>query len=114
MEQLEKILNKKAQLVSPSKPVIFDFSIASDQKIVVQLIEEQKIQHITNDYKEQLKELFQVNNPTLVYTPDFGKEFDQYYVSLNKNSDIWQQGRWVYFPWISTLVHILEEKDFFR
>jgi hypothetical protein len=94
------------------EPVIFDLQLASDQAGVTKLLEQHKIQHIVDDYKEQHHELYAVQNPTLVFTPDFEDSFDQYYAGLGDTKTVRSHGKWAYFPWRSTLVHILDEKDF--
>src|SRR5581483_9575365 len=75
------------------------------------LLEKGVIAHVVDDYLEQQKELFAVMNPSLVYTPDFPKKFEEYFTNLQKTPLV-KQGNWVLFPWISTLVHILPENEF--
>lgn len=109
---LKKSLNEKLSEVFDSRPIIFDFNKKSDQKASENLFASGRIQCVIDDYKEQQNELFGVKNPSMVYTPDFKKNFENYYSGIEKECPIWQNGRWVYFPWLSKLVHILEEDDF--
>ena len=111
-QELKKRLDEKATIVVGFKPTIFDFKIESDQKSANELLMSGKIQSVVDDYKEQQNELFAVKNPSMVYTPDFKKKFEDYYSALENESSVWQRGRWVYFPWLSKLSHILEENDF--
>ncbi len=69
-----------------NEPVIFDFKNEEDKKEVLKLLEEKKINWVSDDYAEQLKELFAVKN---------------------------QEGKWVFYPWLGALSHILPEDDFF-
>ncbi|MEK7616336.1 MAG: ThiF family adenylyltransferase [Patescibacteria group bacterium] len=57
---------------------------------------------VVDDYKEQLRELFFVQNPTLTFQPEKAPK---------KLPD--PGGRWVYYPWLNTIVHILPEQEFF-
>ena len=107
-EQIDNILAIRVE----SKPLIFDFCQSSDRSRANQLFSQRKIQRVSDDYQEQHLELFGVKNPSLVYTPDFKNKFEEYYKNIQNESLIWQQGRWVYFPWSSTLAHILLEDDF--
>ncbi len=94
------------------KPVIFDLSRKTDQARVRRLIATYKIKRTADDYDEQLRELFGIKNPRKVYTPEFEKEFLEYYSSLESKRPLWQHGKWVFYPWLFTLVHVVGETDF--
>lgn len=112
-EKIEKFIVDKLSVGCESKPLIFDFQNEEDLTRFSRLISENKIQYIVDDYHEQQKEYFQVSNPTLVYSPDFEKKFTEYFEDIQKKVSLWQHGRWVFFPWLSTAAHILED-DFFQ
>lgn len=97
-----------------SKPIIFSFADEQQKEKVMTLLKSGAIQHVTDDYEEQVLELFAINNPTLVYTPAFKTATGAHLATLVKQKPLWQQGNWVYFPWISTLTHILAENEFQR
>ncbi|HEX5430092.1 MAG TPA: ThiF family adenylyltransferase [Patescibacteria group bacterium] len=103
---------KKINIEFDSHPAIFDLGNEKDQKIVAELFDQKKILSVMDDYKEQLHELFAIKNPTLVYAPDFEKKFDEYYSTIEKEKSIQLHGKWVYFPWLFNLVHILDKEDF--
>lgn len=111
-KKLKKNIDEKASIIFDSVPTIFDFKTERDQKIANDLFISGKIQYVADDYKGQQDELFAVKNPSIVYTSDFKKKSEDYYSALEKEYPIWQRGRWVYFPWLSELAHILEENDF--
>src|SRR6185295_4627061 len=90
-----------------SRPLIFDLQNQSDQKKLQELFAADKIKSVVDDYKEQVHELFAIKNPTLVYTPDFEEKFEEYFAQIKTQSSLWQQGKWVYFPWLFSVVHIL-------
>ena len=109
---LEEILSQKAKLSSESKPTIFDINIKEDETSIANLLNDNKIQHVVDDFKEQLSEFFAVKNPSKVFSPTFKEELESYISSLEKEKPFQYHGKWVYFPWLSTLVHILDENDF--
>ena len=108
-QSFSELLTSKKE-ISFSSPVLFKFP--KDQEKVKTFIEKGKIQVTIDDYEEQHLELFGINNPTKVYTPTFKEEFRSYYQALGKDMPLHEDGNWVYFPWSSKLVHILEEDDF--
>ena len=109
---LKKILEEKSRINSESKPIIFNLKNQKDCLSLEALFKQNKIQQVSDDYKEQQRELFAVNNPALVYTSEFQQKFQEYFNSLTAKEPLWQQGRWIYFPWLSTLTHLLEDQDF--
>jgi molybdopterin/thiamine biosynthesis adenylyltransferase len=110
MDITQKIESAKQAI--EAKPVIFDLSNPDHQAQVSALIDQKKIQHISDDYEEELLELFGVKNPNKVYTPTFKQEFEDFFESIKKETLLAHHGRWAYFPWNSTLAHILVEEDF--
>jgi hypothetical protein len=110
-QNFKELLSLKSDKAS-SEPVIFNFTNPLDQKKVIALLEEGKIQVTVDDYEEQQLELFGVKNPSKVYTPTFKEEFQTFYEKLCKEKPIQEDGNWVYLPWSSKLVHILKEDDF--
>ena len=111
-KKIEKFIEEKGKSTAESKPHIFDLQKEKDQALLSELIEQNKVQHVVDDYQEQQKEYFQVTNPSLVYTPGFEEKFQEYFNALQEKTPLKQHGRWVYFPWISTLVHLLEDDAF--
>ena len=107
-----KTFAKKEKNKADSAPIIFDLHKRRDRQIISRLIIQSTIVHVNDDYVEQLREYFGITNPTMVYTRGFGEAFQAYLKNVQKKKPLWQQGRWVYFPWISTLSHILEDKEF--
>src|SRR4051812_36240069 len=104
IKQLEKLREK-----SPAwKPLIYAMANETDRKRIESLIEEGLIMHVIDDYEEQLRELFQINNPSLVYRPNFDEEFQRFVEDI-KLAGMALHGNWVYFPWSCTLVHILDD-----
>src|SRR3989344_225781 len=96
------------------KPILFDLALPQDIRAFKKLRSSRKIQHILDDYEEQEKELFAINNPARVYTPDFEGEFRQYLRNADRRMSRERRGRWAYFPWAATVSHILPDTDFQR
>lgn len=96
------------------QPVFFDLSKAKDRKQVNALIKKGLINQVVDEYESQLQELFQVKNPTLIFSPDFKDLFSKHLRSLKKEKPLDLQGSWVFYPWLSTLVHILSHNDFYE
>jgi len=106
-----KLVNITNQPVS-STPVFFDLSVEADRAWFAELVSSGDIKHISDDYEEQLLELYGVQNPSHVYTPTFKQEFAEYFKKLQKSKPLYQHGLWVYFPWRNTAAHILPEDDY--
>ncbi|HVM73856.1 MAG TPA: ThiF family adenylyltransferase [Candidatus Paceibacterota bacterium] len=108
---LEKIRDLKEKSY---RPIILDLSKTDHRKLLEQLIKNGTIRHVNDNYNSQLNELFAINNPSLVFQPPFSLAFKDFHKKLTDMKPEWQQGRWIFFPWSSTLVHVLEDKDFQR
>ncbi len=111
MLSLHEMLEKKDDV--GAKPIFFDLSQTADQNKLSALFADNKIQHVSDDFEEQHQELFAVRNPTIVYTAGFKEKFKKYYEELKTQKPLQEHGHWVYFPWLSKIVHILAEEDFF-
>ena len=61
---------------------------------------------VADFFEDQLEELFLIRNPRLKFHPE---EVKQEFAKSKKG-----QGKWVYFPWNNTLVHILAEQEFYE
>jgi len=113
MTELGILLKERSAQTGSSIPALFDLSNPEAIAEVAKYIETGAIQHVVDDYEEQVRELYGVKNPTLVYSPDFNAHFEEYWKNLQSKIPLWQQGVWVYFPWRSAFVHILPEVDYF-
>ena len=107
-DRLDEIIAKEFGF----KPLIFDLGKPADAERLNALIAEGAVRRVSDDYREQLLELYGVNNPPLVYSPDFKERFEEYFAALQKETELRKRGSWVYYPWSSTLVHVLPEADF--
>lgn len=110
---MDELLTALKEKDTPSRPVLFDLSLPEDQGRFKDLLASGAIQHISDDYEEQQRELFGVRNPQKVYTPSFEAEFQSFFATLGSGDALAAHGRWVYFPWRSLAAHILPEGDYF-
>ncbi|MBI2415191.1 MAG: ThiF family adenylyltransferase [Candidatus Kerfeldbacteria bacterium] len=100
---LEKERNSKNTLGN-STPVVYDLSKNKDVGKVKSLLQKKLVWKIVDDTDEQKREFYFVQNPKALNSVNRGnKKFKK----LPINS-----GRWVYYPWSGSLVHILEPNDY--
>lgn len=109
---LERALAKKANLDHGFEPVIFNLTRERDRRAVKKLLASREIRSVSDDYREQLQELFAVQNPSIVYGPDFKPRFAAYCAALAARAPLAEHGRWIYYPWLGAFVHVLPEADF--
>lgn len=98
----------------PQKPLLFDLSRANDRSKVSALLKTHAIRSVVDDYMEEQRELFAINNPTLAQSPEFEALFQKYIASITKKAPLIYHGIWVYLPWLFAISHILHEHDFQR
>jgi molybdopterin/thiamine biosynthesis adenylyltransferase len=110
MDQINKFIADIQKKPTDYIPCIFNLNKTEDKNELTELFLEGKIHHVSDDYEEQHLELFGVKNPTLVYTPEYKNKFQEYYKDIQSNLSL--NGNWIYYPWNSTLVHVLLEEDF--
>lgn len=113
MTPLETSLENLKKYHAGSQPTLFNLSVPEDKAEFEKLLISGAITQISDDYEEQQRELFGIKNPSRVYTPDFGKEFKEYYEALAAKKPLIEDGRWAYFPWRSLAAHILPEEEYF-
>jgi len=107
-----KILNRLLSHKSPTenaKPLFFNLAREGDLSSFEKLIKQGNIKFLRDTYTEQKQEYLEIKHPA--WTKDRIKEFT---IRNNKKKPEWQEGRWVFYPWLATAVHLLEEKKFFQ
>lgn len=90
------------------RPVFFNLAKTEDAENFSKLFDSEKVVRVSDDYEEQLRELFSIENPDKIFSPDFQELFQTYL----KNITLSAHGTWVYYPWNGTAVHILDEDAF--
>lgn len=72
-----------------------------------------KESEILNDiYPLQLKELFEIQNPSKIHHEEFENEQREFCRAQEEDSET--RGDWIYFPWSKTLVHSVSEDDLYQ
>src|SRR3989344_4676984 len=87
------------------RPRIFDLRKSDDRRAAMYL---RRGVHVVDTYADQIKELRIVDNPTLL------RKTSAHALRRALSAVDVRKGKWVYYPWRSTLVHILGEADFVR
>ncbi len=116
MQKLKDLLTRsqKMQDLLP-KTEFFNLGNKSEYKKLENLLKNRKEVAVIDDFEEQLRELFLSRNPHFKTNPLAGKEAAIKYVNSKKiNNSLVLLGRWIYLPWINTLIHVLEKEDFFE
>ncbi len=112
MKEAEQYIQESSIQKIGTEPIFFDLKTSKDKETLGKLFEEKKVIRVSDDYREELLELFGIEHPTEVYQSGFKESFEKYYKNIEKESPLHEQGVWVYFPWSGVLSHILYEKDF--
>jgi molybdopterin/thiamine biosynthesis adenylyltransferase len=113
-QELQTLLSQTHVADESSVPQLFELSKAGDQRQLLDLFARKCVRRVVDDYEEQLREHYAVCNPSRALLPSFADEFRLYREKAERDMPLWQQGRWAYFPWSDSVVHILEEEAFFR
>lgn len=103
---------RKASEIKSSVPQFFDLKKEGDIKKVNEILKSKMVVSVSDDYEEQMKEYFQIQNPTLVYAPGFNETWEKHLQKEKAKAPLHEQGLWVYFPWNGSLTHILEDEPF--
>lgn len=96
----------------PWKPTVFDLSAEADREALRALFAAGDVRYVRDDYEEQLREHFAFLNPTLIMGPGLEEAYVAHREALLRAAPLWQQGRWAYYPWRGTVVHVLEAEPF--
>ena len=114
LNELHKLLQKKGSAQVLNKPIFFSLEKGEGITALNELLASGNVMHVVDDYKEQLSELYAINNPSTVYTPTFKVELAEHLKATGEDNGWIEKGKWVFLPWRSTLCHVLDEKDFFN
>lgn len=101
-----------AQRTTEWKPRICDVSGANDASTLQEIM--QTSPAVVDTFAAQLKELFCVDNPIVAVSADLESAFAAFRHEREQVCEEWRQGRWVYYPWLHALVHVLEDAEFQR
>lgn len=108
-QTLKKIAHKR-----PFKPCFFRLDKKKDRDALTVLLATNEIRFVVDDFVEQCRELYAILHPTVALTPEFEKQFRDHERNVDRKTPPHMQGVWVYYPWLSTIVHLLEEQEFYE
>lgn len=110
-------LKKTAKHAVPTElaqPVVIDMSKPGAEKRLAELVADNRVHAVADNYAEQYAELLLSKNAHLyranydVQVASIAEMLDEHYGA----EEPWKLGSWVYFPWSGQLVHILAQHDF--
>lgn len=113
-ERLKKLARKARYDSENWQPIIIEMSRPGAAKKLDELLENNEIRQIIDNYDEQYAELIVSRNPQIYQSSlEIKRESLKEYLEKHfGDKKSWQLGAWVYFPWNGNLVHVLE-KDLF-
>ncbi len=91
------------------KPTLFNLSVESDAQALDKLKKDGLVLHSLDTITAQLAELYAIEHPEDAFSPELKVKTESYIAGLG---DLTQYGVWVYFPWNSTVVHVLPDAAF--
>lgn len=106
--KITNLIDNPMKSPTPTAPII----IRETQQERFDLKEFKTTHHVfrtTDLFEGQLKELFEISNPHLIYQQDFKKRQTEY---VNKRLAMGSLGNWIFFPWSGELTHILDETEY--
>ncbi len=98
---------------SEYKPAVYSLSNASDREQLIDLLRRGAVTRVVDEIHDQELEYFQVLHPDWVSLPDAETRFAAFRQKLEDRLPVVQRGKWVFYPWLSTLVHILDHDEFY-
>jgi hypothetical protein len=103
-------LQRQSELISNiSAPVFYRLNNATDKKKLEELLKTTPSITVFDEMLGQLEELVKSQNPKIKFSRNELSEAAKKHVG---NIPFEEYGVWVYYPWATRLVHILDEKEF--
>lgn len=103
------ILRKKTERERENfTPEFFRLQRETDREKFESLLSSDDI-YLHDELYDQLKELLKCRNPR---RPLSAEDYQQLIAEHIGNTDMFEYGVWVYYPWTKRLVHILDEQEF--
>lgn len=93
------------------RPVMFRPALAEDRERLEELLKRTPGIRVHDELRSQVRELVRALNPSVKWAPG---ELDQAAIDHLGSTPAFAYGVWVYYPWSSRLVHLLDEAEFAR
>lgn len=87
------------------KPIIFDLGSEDLEAVKAKY----HADRVIDTYKEQLEDLFLIQNPRHKFSQDHQADFEAFIQEHSQGRSLQTCGKWVYFPWQKVLVHYLDD-----
>lgn len=107
---LSKLIDTTSEHKKNYRPIFYNLSEPAHKQDFEQLLINQPHLHVYDHIQSQVEELIKCQQPTIVFMPPavmaeaVDKQFN------GKPTD--EYGLWVYYPWASKIVHLLNEPEF--
>src|SRR5687768_1247120 len=94
------------------EPIIINMNEVGAGQHLKELVQQQSIIRVFDNYDEQLAELYVSNNAQLFKANLEVKRnsIADYLKEHYGKTPAWKKGSWVYYPWDGSLLHVLEEE----
>lgn len=96
------------------QPEIIEMDGTAAEQKLIELLKRVPIKSVVDNYDEQYAELIVSRRPGL-YQSSYEEKVKILEVELaehHSDSDAWQKGAWVYYPWNGTLSHVIAKEHF--
>ncbi len=87
------------------KPIVFELGSQDLKAMKVKY----HADRVIDAYKEQLEDLFLIQNPRHKFTKDHTEDFEAFIQKHTQGKSLQVCGKWVYFPWQKVLAHYLDD-----
>lgn len=91
--------------IQPFEPLIFP---VNDEESLPEELEDEGPSTVLDTFSSQIGEWLKINRPSQPYSPEELEDAVEKYMSDSSNS----KGNWVYYPWLDTVVRLLDVKMF--
>ncbi|MCD6017116.1 MAG: hypothetical protein K0S53_237 [Bacteroidetes bacterium] len=108
-KKLDSFIKRNKTLDEICSPVFFRLSDSSDKIKLETLLDSNINITVFDELIGQLEELVKSQNPRIKFTKESLNEAAKKYVG---DTQFEEYGVWVYYPWATRLVHVLDEKEF--
>ncbi|MCB0700239.1 MAG: Rv1355c family protein [Chitinophagales bacterium] len=112
MEAIKSQISAKAERMSLLfEPVFFRLNNSSDKEDLQNLLDKNDDIVVFDELESHLRELIKINNPSRKIKSEEYPALIQQHLG---DTDRYEYGVWVYFPWSKKLVHLLDEHEFVK
>lgn len=108
-QKLKNFIKKNKAVEHLCSPLFFRLSNSSDKKNLEALLDSNENITVFDELQGQLEELVKSQNPKTKFTKEGLTVAAKNYIG---NTPFEDYGVWVYYPWATRLVHVLDEDEF--